>query len=264
MRNDGRSGVPDSWSVYLRTETSAPPRRRPPHTAAACGATLRCGAQGPLRHPGRYRRGCDWGLAAGLPGRLRARRRSRRTHEFELLTRVYAASVEFYSNVFGWDTQGAGDTDESRYTTLGEGGGTAVAGIRDATSVLPSGARSAWNVSFGVKDCAATIAQARNSAGRSPPRSANRPTAGSPNWSTRAVSRSSRPADVASAPLAAWSGSLPRAGGAQRTGHACLPTVCEGPIDASPTHTTAVCMRWTGGYCGACNRRVWGWICSNR
>ena len=40
---------------------------------------------------------------------------------FELHTRDYAKSVDFYRDVFGWDTHVAGDTDELRYTTLGEG-----------------------------------------------------------------------------------------------------------------------------------------------
>ena len=51
---------------------------------------------------------------------------------FELHTRDYDASVRFYQDVFGWDTQVVSDTPEFRYTTLGEGD-DALAGIMDAT-----------------------------------------------------------------------------------------------------------------------------------
>ena len=40
---------------------------------------------------------------------------------FELHTRDYDKSVEFYKNVFGWNTHSIGDEPDFRYTTLGEG-----------------------------------------------------------------------------------------------------------------------------------------------
>ena len=43
---------------------------------------------------------------------------------FELHTRDYDAAVDFYRDVFGWDTHTASDTPEFRYTTLGEGEGS--------------------------------------------------------------------------------------------------------------------------------------------
>ena len=44
---------------------------------------------------------------------------------FELHTRDYDASVQFYRDVFKWDTHAVSDTPEFRYTTLGEGDGAA-------------------------------------------------------------------------------------------------------------------------------------------
>ena len=43
--------------------------------------------------------------------------------------------MPFYRDVFGWDTHTMSDTDEFRYTTLGEGD-DAKAGIMDATTFL--------------------------------------------------------------------------------------------------------------------------------
>lgn len=77
---------------------------------------------------------------------------------FELHTRDYDASVEFYRDVFKWDTHVAGDTPEFRYTTLGEGDGT-LAGIMDATAFLPEGVPASWSVYFGVGDADAALAK---------------------------------------------------------------------------------------------------------
>ena len=166
MRNDGRSGVPDNWSVYLRTDDVR---------ATAAAATTHGGTvlvpPSDAAHKGRFAILADAGGAAigawqpGSQDGFDIAGAAGEPRRFELLTPDYAASVEFYHNVFGWDTQVAGDADEVRYITPGAGGGTAVAAIRDATNVLPSETRSAWNVYFGVKDCAATIAHARKLGG---------------------------------------------------------------------------------------------------
>jgi predicted enzyme related to lactoylglutathione lyase len=77
---------------------------------------------------------------------------------FELFTRDYDASVEFYRQVFGWDTHVAGDTPEFRYTTLGEGE-SQLAGIMDATAFLPEGVPAHWSIYFGVEDADAALAK---------------------------------------------------------------------------------------------------------
>ena len=75
---------------------------------------------------------------------------------FELHTRNYQASVKFYRDVFGWDAHVASDTPEFRYTTLGEGD-SALAGIMDATAMLPDGVPANWQVYFGVEDADAAL-----------------------------------------------------------------------------------------------------------
>jgi predicted enzyme related to lactoylglutathione lyase len=77
---------------------------------------------------------------------------------FELLTRDYDVSVEFYRQVFGWDTHVASDAPELRYTTLGEGESQA-AGIMDASAFLPDGVPAHWSIYFGVEDADAALAK---------------------------------------------------------------------------------------------------------
>ena len=67
----------------------------------------------------------------------------------ELHARDYDRAVAFYQTVFGWKTEVLSDTDEMRYTTLGEGA-DAVAGIWDASSDLPEIEPAYWDVYFGV------------------------------------------------------------------------------------------------------------------
>jgi len=77
---------------------------------------------------------------------------------FELHTRDYDASVQFYRDVFKWDTHVASDAPELRYTTLGEGDDQ-LAGIMDASAFLPEGVPAHWSIYFGVDDADAALAQ---------------------------------------------------------------------------------------------------------
>ena len=160
MANDGSTGQPDHWSVYLAVEDAAATVDAaqaagggvvvPAMDVMALGrmavVTDPGGAAIGIWQPGQHR---GFGLLAepGAPG------------WFELHTRAYEDSVAFYQEVFGWNTAVAGDSPEFRYTTLGEGEG-AMAGIMDATASLPEGAPPAWIVYFSVADADATVATA--------------------------------------------------------------------------------------------------------
>jgi len=74
---------------------------------------------------------------------------------FELHTRDYAAVVAFYRDVFRWDTQELGDTDDFRYTVL-KHGDEQLAGVMDAGAFLAPNAPSCWSVYWAVDDVAAT------------------------------------------------------------------------------------------------------------
>ena len=74
---------------------------------------------------------------------------------FELHTRDYGKSVSFYRDVFKWDAHAVSDTDEFRYTTLGEGDGQ-LAGIMD-DSPYPGDDPAHWAIYFKVEDADATL-----------------------------------------------------------------------------------------------------------
>ena len=78
---------------------------------------------------------------------------------FELHTRAYDESVEFYRDVFGWDTHQMSNTPEFRYTTLGENE-YALAGIMDASGYLPPGTDAHWAVYIQVADTDSSAARA--------------------------------------------------------------------------------------------------------
>jgi len=77
---------------------------------------------------------------------------------FELHTRSYEAALDFYRNVFRWDTQPMSDTPEFRYTVLTVGD-EQYAGVMDASAMLPEGAPSQWTVYFGSDDTDASLAR---------------------------------------------------------------------------------------------------------
>ena len=160
MKNDGAGGMPDLWTIYLATEDA---KATTEATLAAGGQVIvapmdvgtlgtmlvlvdpsgaAIGAWQPQDFPGFGVWGED-----GTPG------------WFELQTRDHAAAVAFYERVFGWDTHVVSDSDDFHYTTLGEGENQ-LAGIMDASAMLPEGVPSHWAVYFAVTDTDATIARA--------------------------------------------------------------------------------------------------------
>jgi predicted enzyme related to lactoylglutathione lyase len=159
MKNDGSSGMSDQWSIYLLTDDA----QAVADAAASNGGQvmvppMEVGPQGTMVFVidpggaaiGGWQPGEHHGFSVvgetGAPG------------WFELHTREYGASVEFYRKVFGWDTYTQGDTDEFRYTTLGEGD-TQSAGIMDATMWRPEGSAGEWSVYLSVDDTDAALAK---------------------------------------------------------------------------------------------------------
>jgi uncharacterized protein len=160
MANDPAQGVPDGWSVYLATDDAGATAE----AATAEGGTIvvpsmvvgDMGTMIVLTDPtgaaiGAWQPGSHTGFGLvdepGAPA------------WFELHTRDHAAAVAFYEKVFGWDTDAVSDTDDFRYTTLGEGD-NAAAGIMDASALLPEGVPSLWTVYFRTGDADGDIAKA--------------------------------------------------------------------------------------------------------
>ncbi len=157
MANDGQSGHPDSWTVHLMTDdierTAADAAGKggrvdvPPMDVAENGRFAMIGDPGGA------------GVGAWQPGTVKGfelRNEPGTAAWFELHTREYDASVDFYRDVFGWDAQTMSDLPEFRYTTQGEGE-SALAGIMDATEYLPEGTPAAWSIYFRVDDVDAAL-----------------------------------------------------------------------------------------------------------
>jgi uncharacterized protein len=156
MTNDGQSGMPDVWSLYLCTDDAEITAKAgeahggstivPPMQVADLGtmALLIDSGQAAV---GLWQPGSHSGFGVvdepGAPA------------WFELHTRDYDAAVGYYRDVFAWDAHVMSDVPEFRYTTLGEGD-TMAAGIMDASGFLPEGVPSSWMIYFGVADADAT------------------------------------------------------------------------------------------------------------
>lgn len=157
--NDGSTGGPSTWTVYLSTDDAAATVEK----ARAAGAEVvagpmevadlghmavlvdpagaAVGAWQPLSFPGFITRAED-----GAPV------------WFETLSRDYGKSVSFYTDVFGWDAHTMSDTDDFRYTTLGKDQ-DARAGVMEATGFLGE-QPSRWQFYLQVPDTDATVGQA--------------------------------------------------------------------------------------------------------
>jgi predicted enzyme related to lactoylglutathione lyase len=159
MSQEQGSAMPDVWSVYLATDDAA----KTVEAAAANGGQVYVepmvvgdlGTMAVIGDPAGASIGV-WQPALhkgfGIHGEAAA------PSWFELFTTDHSSAIDFYRNVFHWDTTTVGDTDEFRYTTLGEGA-DALAGVMDASSFLPEGVPSHWSVYFGVDNTDEAVAK---------------------------------------------------------------------------------------------------------
>jgi len=157
MHNDGQTGAPDAWTVYLTTEDIAATAE----AAAVSGGRVDVapmaiadnGSMAIVADPGQASVGV-W--QPGTQAGFEVTGETGTPNWFELHTRDYDASVAFYRDVFKWDTHTASDTPEFRYTTLGEGENQ-LAGIMDASQFMPEDGPASWSIYFGVDDTDAAL-----------------------------------------------------------------------------------------------------------
>jgi len=158
MRNDGADGTPDHWSVYLTVANAeATVEAATSHGGAVVVPAMPIndlGSMAVVTDPG--------GDAIGMwqPGEHKGFgvfSEPGTPSWFELHSRNYDVAVQFYRDVFKWDTQTTGDSPEFRYTTLNRGD-EQLAGIMDA-SIFPADAPSGWSVYFGTDDADKTLAR---------------------------------------------------------------------------------------------------------
>ena len=159
MHNDG-SGGPSQWTVYLHSDDAAKTTDLArQHGAQVHLEPMQVGDQGhmafladpagatvgvwqPQEHQG-------FAAAHGPVGA---------PTWFETLSHDYAKSTAFYRDVFGWDLHVMGDSDEFRYSTLGEDA-DAKAGIMDGSGFLGE-QPSRWQFYVEVEDTDAAVAKA--------------------------------------------------------------------------------------------------------
>jgi predicted enzyme related to lactoylglutathione lyase len=159
MASQAGSDLPDAWSVYLATDDAA----KAVDTATAHGGQVHVQAMavGDFGTMAFLTDSGGAGVGVWQPGTHRGfgvLNEPGAPSWFELHTRDYQAAVDFYRTVFGWDTHVLSDTPEFRYTTLTQGESW-LAGIMDATGLLPDGVPAHWSVYFGVDDTDAALAK---------------------------------------------------------------------------------------------------------
>jgi uncharacterized protein len=152
--------APDAWSVYLASDDA---RQTVGRAAGKGGQEIvppmdvdDLGTMAVLSDPG--------GAAVGVwqPGRHPGFGRVYEPNApawFELHTRAYGTSLDFYKEVFGWTTSTVSDTPEFRYTVLVDGE-TQLAGVMDDSAFAPQGSPAYWLVYLGVTDTDAALEQA--------------------------------------------------------------------------------------------------------
>jgi predicted enzyme related to lactoylglutathione lyase len=161
MYNDGSMGYPDGWGLHLMTDDV----ERTAKAAVEHGGSV---AMGPMEvaENGSSAMIVDPGgsaVGAWQPNRVKGFEVTGEPGApawFELHTGAYDKEVAFYREVFGWDAHVMSDTEEFRYTTLGEGE-QALAGIMD-----DAGEPSGWNVYFSVEDVDAALEQVEKLGGK--------------------------------------------------------------------------------------------------
>jgi predicted enzyme related to lactoylglutathione lyase len=157
MGKEPDSPMPDTWGVHLATDDA----RKTLDAAAANGGTVLLepmevgdlGTMAAVADPTGAAIGV-WQPAAH-PGFLTVAEPNA-PGWFELHTRDHDAAVAFYRDVFRWQTQPVSDTEEFRYTVQVDGG-EQLAGIMDASQMLPDGVPAHWSVYFAVADTDAAL-----------------------------------------------------------------------------------------------------------
>lgn len=158
MKNDASQDTPDMWSLYLKTDDA----RKIESLAVENGGQVYASAMD-VAELGTMTLIADVGgaaIGAWQPG----------THKgfdvvgepgtpswFELHTRDYDKTIDFYQNVFKWNTKPESDTPEFRYMMLIAADGTGLAGVMDASAFMPEGVPAAWSIYFGVDDTDAAL-----------------------------------------------------------------------------------------------------------
>jgi predicted enzyme related to lactoylglutathione lyase len=165
MGNDPQFRTPDGWTTYLHTaDINATLRAATAAGGAACSEPMEIkdkGHMATVTDP----TGAFFGLwqpnghngfevinEAGAPV------------YFQLTTTDYGKALDFYREVFGWQTYAVSDTDEFRYS-IAIFDGDALLGVMDGTTDLPEGVPSNWVFFLGADDVDKTVQLVKENGG---------------------------------------------------------------------------------------------------
>jgi predicted enzyme related to lactoylglutathione lyase len=157
MRNDPQWNSPDCWATYFHTaDIKATMAKATAAGAVSCVDAMEVkdkGWMGVLTDPA----GAVFGLwqPAGHQGFEVVKEPGSPVY-FSLMTRDYGKALDFYREVFGWQTETVSDTDEFRYSTANFDG-DALLGVMDGTTDLPEGVPSHWDYFLGADDVDKTV-----------------------------------------------------------------------------------------------------------
>lgn len=165
MYNDPQWNTPDGWNIYFHTadvaatvaasvtngaKTCVEPMEVPDKGHMAMLADPAGAVFGLWQPIGHY--GYEVVGEAGTPVWT------------ELHSRDYAATLDFYRAVLGWQTEVMSDTDDFRYTTA-IFGGEQLLGVMDSAAFLPDGVPSHWSTYLGAVDVDKTLAAVTDNGG---------------------------------------------------------------------------------------------------
>jgi predicted enzyme related to lactoylglutathione lyase len=160
MQNDPQWNAPDGWTTYLHTADV----KASIAAAIAAGAVACVEPAEPMEIKDKGWMGMLSDPAGGFFGLWQPG--GHRGFEvvgeqgapiyFQLTTRDYAGSLDFYRQVFGWQTNTVSDTDEFRYSTA-TFDGDALLGVMDGAAFLPDEQPSSWTFFLGADDVDKTV-----------------------------------------------------------------------------------------------------------
>jgi uncharacterized protein len=157
MANNPEWNAPDGWTTYFHTaDIKATMAKATAAGAVSCVDAMEVkdkGWMGVLTDP----TGAVFGLwqPAGHGG-FEVVREAGAPVYFQLTTRDYGKALDFYREVFGWQTETVSDTDEFRYSTASFDGDTLL-GVMDGTTDFPDGVPSSWFFFLGADDVDKTV-----------------------------------------------------------------------------------------------------------
>jgi uncharacterized protein len=167
MYNDPQYQSPDGWNTYLHTaDVNATLAKATAAGGVGCVAPMEIKDKGwmaMLTDPA----GAFFGLWQPIEHQgFQVVNEAGAPVWHELTTRDFPKAVDFYREVFGWQTESVSDTDEFRYTTAvfdGELGAPpargGLLGVMDGGNFLPEGVPSHWAVYLGAEDVDKTLEQ---------------------------------------------------------------------------------------------------------